>query len=95
MILAEYIWELVGLLYYAAFLVMSRGKNAARLSKRTKVLMLVTAIVMVASAPLHYADRKLGVTLMVLLAVASVISNFADAAVSRRSIPPAGSRRGR
>ena len=95
MILAEYVWELAGIVYYGMFLLMSRGKNAARLSQRTKVLMLVTAIVMVASAPLHYADRKLGVTAMVLLAVAAVISNFVDAAVSRRSTPRAGSRRDR
>ena len=95
MILAEYVWELAGVLYYAAFLIMSRRTGGGALSQRTKVLMLLTAIVMVASAPLHYADRKLGITVMVLLAVVSVISNFADGAVSRRNRPPDGSRRDR
>ena len=95
MIVAEYIWELVGVLWYGAFLLMSRGRNAGRLSKRTKVLTLLAAIAMVASAPLHYAQLRLGVAIMVLLALASVISNLVDARVSPGSTPPSGSRRDR
>ena len=95
MILAEYVWELVGILWYGAFLIMSRGRNAARLSKRTRILTLVAAIVMVASAPLHYANLRIGVAVMVLLALASVLSNVADARVSPRDTPTSGSRRDR
>lgn len=79
-----FVWEFAGLVYYLAFLMMSRGKRAARLSQRTKVLTLVAAIVMVASVPLHYANLKAGVTLMVLLAVVSVASNMADGRAASR-----------
>jgi uncharacterized membrane protein len=71
-------FELAGLVYFAFYLLMSRGPNAARFSQRSKVLTLVTAIVMVGAVPLHYGATNIGIIVMVGLALAAIISTWVD-----------------
>ena len=73
---AGYLYELVGLVYYAFFLIAMR--RPGRFSQRTRVLTLLAAIVLVASVPFRYAGNAIGVTVMVVLAVASIISTWVD-----------------
>jgi hypothetical protein len=73
-----YPYELAGLIYYAFFLVMSRSRNAARYSRRSRILTLVAAIVLVASVPFHYANAGAAHVIMLALAAAALVSTLAD-----------------
>lgn len=75
---AGYSYELAGLPYYAFFLFMMRGANARRYSPRSRVLVIAAAIALVGSVPFHYAATGAGVAVMLALAVAALISTFAD-----------------
>jgi hypothetical protein len=83
-IAAGYPYELAGLLYYVFFMMMSRKQNAAKYSLRSRVLVLLAAIVMVGSVPFHYATALLGVTAMYALAGLALISTFIDGILARR-----------
>ena len=74
-----YPYELAGLVYYVFFLMMSRGRRAARFSQRSKVLVLLTAIVFVASVPLGYAPNPTMELVMFALGAIALISSFVDA----------------
>ncbi len=84
MISAGYPYELAGILYYVLFLLMSRKQRVGKYTKRSRVLVLLAAIVMVACVPLHYANSFLGVMLMYALALGGLVSMAIDSAASRR-----------
>jgi hypothetical protein len=84
LIASGYPYELVGICYYVFFLVMSRKQNAAKYSLRSRVLVILAAIVMVGSVPFRYAGVGLGVTAMLALAILALLSTFADALSARR-----------
>ncbi|HYZ16211.1 MAG TPA: hypothetical protein VE591_07400 [Candidatus Acidoferrum sp.] len=71
-------FELAGLVYFVFYLRMSRGSSAAQFSRRSKILTLLAAMVLIGSVVLHYADRVAGIVLMLAFAVASLISTWAD-----------------
>lgn len=77
-------YELAGLVYFAFYLLMSRGRSAERFSKRSKVLTLLAAIVLVGAVPLHYGATTAGIVVMLVVAVAALVSTWRD-----RSAPPA------
>ena len=83
-IAAGYPYEFAGLLYYVLFLMMSRKANAAKYSLRSRVLVILAAIVMVGCVPFHYATDPLGVIAMLGLAVLSLFSTFLDGVAARR-----------
>jgi hypothetical protein len=85
LIAAGYPYELAGLLYYVLFLLMSRKQNAKKYTRRSRVFVLLAAIVMVACVPLHFADAFLGVMLMYVLAIAGLVSMAIDSAKSSRA----------
>ena len=72
------LYEFAGFAYYGYFLLMSRKKNAARFSLRSRILMLLAAIVLVASVPLHYAATGLGSTAALAVALVALISSYLD-----------------
>jgi hypothetical protein len=72
------LYELAGFAYYIYFLLMSRGANAARFSRRSRILILVAAIVLVASVPLHYATNTIGSIVALLVATCALISAYLD-----------------
>lgn len=78
LIRSGYPYELAGLLYYLFFLAMSRGKNAARFSQRSRVLTLVAAIALIGSVPLRYAAHPLAGVLMLVLVAIALTSTWLD-----------------
>ncbi len=63
---------------------MSRKANAAKYSLRSRVLVILAAIVMVACVPFHYATLVIGVVAMLGLAILALVSTAVDAFVFRR-----------
>jgi hypothetical protein len=57
---------------------MSRGRNAARFSRRSQILTLLAAIALVASVPLRYAHVPLAQIVMLVLAAAALVSSIVD-----------------
>jgi hypothetical protein len=84
LIAAGYPYELAGIAYYAFFLLMSRKQNAAKYSLRSRLLVILAAVVMVGCVPFHYAGALLGVTAMLGLAILALFSTFADGLLARR-----------
>jgi hypothetical protein len=66
------------------FVLMSRKRYAATYSKRSRILVVLAAIVMVGCVPFHYADDLFGVTAMFALAFLALASTLADAIAARR-----------
>ncbi len=64
---------------------MSRKTFAGTYSLRSRVLVVLAAIVMVGCVPFHYAGSGLGVIAMLGLAFISLLSTIIDLMVSRRS----------
>jgi hypothetical protein len=83
-IVAGYPYELAGICYYVLFLLMSRKQNAAKYSLRSRLLVILAAVVMVGCVPFHYAGAPLGVTAMLALAVLALLSTFGDGLAARR-----------
>jgi uncharacterized membrane protein len=81
---AGYPYELAGIIYYVFFVMMSRKRFAATYSKRSRVLVVLAAIVMVGCVPFHYANDLFGVTMMFALAILALLSTLADAVGARR-----------
>jgi hypothetical protein len=81
---AGYPYELAGFIYYVFFLMMSRKRFAATYSKRSRVLVVLAAIVMVGCVPFHYANELLGMTATFALAILALLSTLADAFGARR-----------
>jgi hypothetical protein len=81
---AGYPYELAGIVYYGFFVLMNRPKNVARYTRRSRLLVVLAAIVMVGCVPFHYAGDPLGVIAMLGLAVLSLLSTFLDGVVARR-----------
>ncbi|GAC1418818.1 MAG: hypothetical protein NVSMB5_10470 [Candidatus Velthaea sp.] len=75
---AGYLYEFAGLVFYVFFLIMTRRANVAKYSARSRVLTIAAAIVLVGSALFHYATNSAGVTVMLVLALASLGSAFED-----------------
>ena len=84
LIVAGYPFELAGLAYYLFFIMMNRGANAARYTRRSRLLVVLAAIAMVGCVPFHYALLPLGVVVMFALAVAALLSTLADGIAARR-----------
>lgn len=84
LIAAGYTYELAGIAYYVLFMMMSRKANAAKYSLRSRVLVILAAIVMVGCVPFRYATVPLGVTSMLALATLALLSTFADSLLARR-----------
>ena len=76
---AGYPYELVGLGYYITFLIMQRPKNRDRFSMRSRMLTFLAAFALVASVPFGYAHNTLIVGLVLLIALAAIVSSFLDA----------------
>jgi hypothetical protein len=81
---AGYPYEFVGLLYYVFFLLMGRKRLAGVYSRRSKLLTLFAAIVMVGCVPFHYAETNIGVTAMFVVSVVAMISTLRDAATAKK-----------
>jgi hypothetical protein len=81
---AGYPYELAGIVYYIFFVLMSRKRFGAAYSKRSRILVVLAAIVMVGCVPFHYANELLGVTAMFTLAIVALLSTLADAVAARR-----------
>jgi hypothetical protein len=81
---AGYPYELAGIIYYVFFVMMSRKRFAATYSKRSRILVVLAAIVMVGCVPFHYANELFGVTAMFALAILALLSTLADAVGARR-----------
>jgi len=79
-----YPYELVGIFYYVLFMLMSRKRLAGKYTARSRILVILAGIVMIACVPFHYAATGLGVAAMYALAIVALLSTFIDAAVSRR-----------
>lgn len=84
MIQAGYPYELAGIVYYIFFVMMSRKRFGATYSKRSRILVVLAAIVMVGCVPFHYASEPFGVTAMLALAILALLSTLIDAIVLRR-----------
>jgi hypothetical protein len=78
------LFELAGLCYFLFYLVMSRPRNVARFSRRSRILTLLAAIAMVGSVVGPYAQAPLGIVVMFGLAIAALVSTFADRRGARR-----------
>ena len=78
LIQSGYPYELAGLLYYVFFLMMTRGKNAARFSQRSKALTLAAAIALIGSVPLRYGAQPLAVAAMLALVAVAMWSTWLD-----------------
>jgi hypothetical protein len=85
-IAAGYPYELAGIMYYVLFLMMSRKQNAPRYTLRSRVLVILAAIVMVACVPFHYATLLLGVVAMFTLAILALVSTIVDSLAARRQL---------
>jgi heme A synthase len=83
-IAAGYPYELAGICYYVLFLLMSRRANAAKYSLRSRLLVIVAAVVMVGCVPFRYASVPLAVIVMLGLAVLALLSTLADSLQRRR-----------
>jgi hypothetical protein len=81
---AGYPYELAGIVYYVFFVLMNRKRYAATYSKRSRILVVLAAIVMVGCVPFHYANALPGVTAMFALALFALASTLADALAARR-----------
>jgi hypothetical protein len=81
---AGYPYELAGIVYYVFFVLMSRKRYGATYSKRSRILVILAAIVMVGCVPFHYANELLGVTAMFALAIVALISTLLDAVAAKR-----------
>jgi hypothetical protein len=77
-------YELAGLVYFVFYLLMSRGQASARFSKRSKILTLAAAIVLVGAVPLHYGTNGYGIAAMLGFVALAMWSTWMD-----RSSPPA------
>jgi len=76
---AGYLYEIIGLGYYVSFLIMQRPKNRARFSIRSKMLTFGAAFALVASVPFGYVHSALVIGLVILVALAAIVSTFLDA----------------
>ncbi len=72
-------YEIAGLAYYLLFLAMQRGRNRGRFSRRTLALVILAAIALVAIVPFHLAQSGVAIIVAIALAVAALVSTFADA----------------
>ena len=81
---AGYPYELAGLVYYGFFIWMNRPAQATRYTRRSRLLVVLAAIVMVGCVPFHYATLVIGVVAMLGLAVLALVSTALDAILSRR-----------
>lgn len=81
---AGYPYELAGIVYYVFFIMMSRKRFAATYSKRSRILVVLAAIVMVGCVPFHYAGELAGVAAMFSLAIIALLSTLADAVAAHR-----------
>jgi len=63
---------------------MNRKRYAAVYSRRSRLLVVLAAIVMVGCVPFHYAAAPAGIIAMFALAVVALGSTLVDAVVSRR-----------
>jgi uncharacterized membrane protein len=73
------LYEIAGLAYYLLFLAMQRGRNRGRFSRRTLALVILAAIALVAIVPFHLAQSGVAIIVAIALAVAALVSTFADA----------------
>lgn len=76
---AGYLYELIGLGYYISFLIMQRPKNRARFSIRSKLLTFGAAFALVASVPFGYVHSTFVIGLVIVIALAAIVSTFSDA----------------
>jgi hypothetical protein len=65
-------------------MMMSRKRNAGTYSLRSRILVVLAAIVMVGCVPFHYANEPLGVASMFALAILALLSTLVDAVRRRR-----------
>ena len=76
-------YELAGLAYFGIYLIMSRRRNAARYSTRSKLLTLIAAIALVGAVPLGYGDKLLAIVGMFGLAALALLSTLLDRRAAR------------
>ena len=85
-ILAGYPYEFVGILYFAFFLLMGRKRYDGIYSKRSRILTIVAAMVMVGCVPFGYASSSGGVLFMFAVAIIAMISTVRDSATARKRL---------
>jgi hypothetical protein len=85
-ILAGYPYEFVGLLYFVFFLLMGRKRYEGVYTKRSRVLTIIAAMVMVGCVPFGYASSSLGIIVMFAVAIISMISTVRDTATARKRL---------
>jgi len=66
------------------FLLMSRKRYAGVYSRRSRILVVLAAIVMVGCVPFHYAATSLGAAAIFGLAGLALLSTLADVFAARR-----------
>jgi hypothetical protein len=71
-------YEIAGFVYFVFYLLMSRRSNAARYSKRSRLLTLIAAIALVGAVPFGYGDKPLAVIGMLGLAALALLSTVLD-----------------
>ncbi len=76
---AGYLYELIGLGYYISFLIMQRPKNRERFSVRSRILTFGASFALVASVPFGYARSTPIIGLVIVVALAAIVSTFLDA----------------
>jgi hypothetical protein len=76
---AGYPYEIAGLAFYVFFLAMVRKSTKGRYAQHTRVLTILAAIGLVGVVPFHYGRNPAIMTIVTLLAAASLVASFVDA----------------
>jgi hypothetical protein len=71
-------YEFAGIVYFAFYLLMMRGRAAARFSRRSKIFTLVAAMVLVGAVPLHYGTNGYGIAAMLGFVAFAMWSTWMD-----------------
>jgi hypothetical protein len=66
-------------------MMMSRKRNAGTYSLRSRILVVLAAIVMVGCVPFRYSNEPLGIASMFALAILALLSTLVDAVRGRRA----------
>jgi hypothetical protein len=81
---AGYPYEIAGLVFYVFFISMTRRAGGPRYAQHTRVLTIAAAIGLVGVVPFHYAGNPAVMFVVLLIAVAALVSAFLDARGARR-----------
>ncbi|BDE08041.1 hypothetical protein WPS_33170 [Vulcanimicrobium alpinum] len=77
-------YEIAGLVYFGFFLLMSSPRSAGRFTRRSRLLTLLAAIVLVGAVPLHYGANAYGIAAMFGFVALAMWATWIDRLRSRR-----------